>query len=167
MHKHNPSSAVRNILFFSIVFLIAVADQASKLWIRTHLLLGQSIPETGFFRLTYGQNTGAIFGMFQGNSDTFIILAIIVAILVLVYFFLARKRYPFLDTRLNTMASGLVLGGIVGNLIDRIQLGYVTDFISVGPWPDFNIADSSGVVGVVLFTYSILLVSRDITLEQD
>jgi signal peptidase II len=142
------------------VSLIAIADQLIKFWIRTRLILGQSLPETGFFRLTHGQNTGAVFGIFQGNNDIITILVIIVAIIILVYFFFFRVRYPFLDTRLNTISLGLIFGGLSGNLIDRIRLGYVTDFISIGPWPDFNLADSSDVIGVIMLAFSILVVSR-------
>jgi len=143
------------------VFLITIADQLSKLWIRTLLILGQSLPETGFFRLTHVQNTGAVFGMFQGNNDIIAVIVIIEAIIFLVCFLYFRVRYPFLDTRLNTVSLSLILGGLFGNLIDRIRLGYVTDFISVGPWPDFNVADSSGVIGVVILASSILVVSRN------
>ncbi|MFC2034613.1 signal peptidase II [Chloroflexota bacterium] len=156
----------RNLIFFSIVFLTTIADQLSKLWIRTHIISGQSLPETGFFRLTHGQNTGAIFGIFQGNNNTLTILVIIVTVSILTYFFFVRDRYPFLNTRLNTIASGLILGGMVGNLIDRIHLGYVTDFISIGSWPDFNLADSSGVVGVIIFTFSILPIFRNTSFKD-
>lgn len=161
MNKHISSSIKRSLLFFTVAFLIIIADQLSKLWIRTHLTLGQSLPEIGFFRLTYGQNTGAVFGIFQGNNDILTILVVIEAIIILIYFFFFQVRYPFLDTRLNTVSLGLILGGLFGNLIDRIRLGYVIDFISIGPWPDFNIADSSGVIGVIILAFSILMVSRD------
>ena len=161
MHKHASSSAKRILLFFTIVFLITITDQLSKLWIRTHLTLRQSLPENGFFRLTYGQNTGAVFGIFQGNNDILAILVVIEAIIILVCLFFFRARYPFLDTRLNTVSLGLILGGLFGNLIDRIRLGYVTDFIGVGSWPDFNVADSSGVIGVIMLAFSILVFSRN------
>ena len=160
MHRHTSSSAKRIVLFFTVVFLITIADQLSKLWIRTHLILGQSLPETGFFRLTYGQNTGAVFGIFQGTNDILTILVIIEAIIILICFFFFRARYPFLDTCLNTVSLGLILSGLSGNLIDRIRLGYVIDFISIGPWPDFNVADSSGVIGIIILAFSILVVSR-------
>ena len=161
MHRHASSSAKQILLFFTVVFLITIADQLSKLWIRTHLTPGESLQETGFFRLTYGQNTGAVFGIFQGSNDILTILVIIEAIIILVCFFFFRARYPFLNTRLNTVSLGLILGGLWGNLIDRIRLGYVTDFIGVGPWPDFNVADSSGVIGVIIFAFSILVFSRN------
>jgi signal peptidase II len=166
MHRQNRLSAKQSLILLSIVLLITIVDQSSKLWIRTHLLLGQSLPETGFFRFTNGRNTGAVFGLFQGNNETLTILVIIEAILILIYFFFVRGRYPFLNTRLNMISLGLILGGLVGNLIDRIHLGYVVDFISVGPWPDFNIADSSSVIGVIIFVYSILLISHNKDVAQ-
>ena len=161
MDRHASSSAQRILLFFTVVFPIVVADQLSKLWIRTHLTLGESLPETGFFRLTHGQNTGAVFGIFQGNNDILTILVIIEAIIILGCFFFFRARYSFLDTRLNTVSLGLILGGLFGNLIDRIRLGYVTDFIGVGRWPDFNVADSSGVIAAIMLAFPILMFSRN------
>ncbi len=127
--------------------------------------MGQSVSESGFFRLTYGQNTGAVFGIFQGNNIALTILVSIEAIFILVYYFFFRVRYPFLNTHLNTISVGLILGGVFGNLIDRIHLGYVTDFIGIRPWPDFNLADSSGVIGVILFAFSILMISRNTSLN--
>jgi signal peptidase II len=155
-------SVRRNIMFIAIIILVVIADQLTKQWIRTHIAVGESIPESGFFRLTHGQNTGAVFGIFQGNNIILTMLVIIEAILILAAYFLVRSRYRFLDTRLNILSLGLIMGGLLGNLIDRIHLGAVTDFISIGPWPDFNLADSSGVVGVILLSISFLLFSRKV-----
>ncbi|GAF88347.1 unnamed protein product, partial [marine sediment metagenome] len=69
-------------------------------------------------------------------------------------------RFPFLDNILGKSALGLVLGGTVGNLIDRLRFGYVTDFIDFGFWPAFNIADSAIVIGVIIFAYSLLPLAR-------
>jgi len=77
------------------------------------------------------------------NNDILIILVVIEAIIILVCFSFFRARYPFLDTRLNTVSLGLILGGLFGNLIDRIRLGYMNDFIGIRPWQDFNIVDST------------------------
>ena len=70
------------------------------------------------------------------------------------------RRSPFLDSISGKLAVGLILGGIVGNLIDRLSQGYVTDFIGVGIWPAFNIADSAIVVGVIILAYSLLPLVR-------
>lgn len=148
------------MVFFFTALLIVIADQFSKLWIRSTLLVGQSLPEVGFFRLTHVHNTGAAFGLFQNQTFALIIVALVGITVLLVYALFIYPRFPFLNSRLGISALGLVLGGTVGNLIDRLRLGYVTDFISVGIWPAFNIADSAIVVGVIIFAYSLPLLTR-------
>jgi len=149
-----------SIIFFATGLAIIAADQLSKEWIRTTFYLGQAVPETGFFRLVYAQNTGAAFSIFTGNNSILAGLAFLEMVILLVYFFVIRRQYPPLNTGWNTAASGLILGGIIGNLVDRIRLGHVTDFISVGPWPIFNIADSAGVVGIIMFAVTLLVAFR-------
>jgi signal peptidase II len=82
-------------------------------------------------------------------------------VLVMVFFFYFLRRLTQWNTRFNTISLALILGGITGNLIDRLHLGYVTDFIDVGPWPIFNIADSSGVVGIFMLAVSIVFLTRN------
>jgi signal peptidase II len=166
MQKSNLPQLKWNIIFIVIACLIIFIDQISKYWIRSHLVLGQSIPETGFFRLTYAENTGAAFSIFYGRADILSIVSILGAILILVYNFVFSRRWDFLDTHLNKAALGLMLGGTIGNLIDRITIGHVTDFLDVGPWPVFNVADSSLVVGVIVFAFSLLIASRKTDLEK-
>jgi signal peptidase II len=156
MQKTSLSQPKWNIIFFTVAFLVIAVDQLSKFWIRSHLALGQSLPESGFFRLTYARNTGAAFSLFYGYSDVLTIVAFIGIILLLAYVFVIYRHFPFLNTRFNKISLGLILGGTIGNLLDRLNLGYVTDFIDIGPWPIFNLADSSVVIGVILFAYSIL-----------
>ena len=146
--------------FFLTALLVVVADQLSKMWIRSNLVVGQSLPETGFFRLTHIQNTGAAFGLFQGHSFALSIVALVGIVVLLLYALFIYRRFPILDNRLGKLALGLVLGGTVGNLIDRLHLGYVTDFIDVGFWPAFNIADSAIVVGVIMLAYSLRFLAR-------
>jgi signal peptidase II len=146
--------------FFLVALGVVVADQLTKLGIRASLLEGQALFEAGFFRIIYAHNTGAAFGLFQGQSFALAIVAILGAILLLVYALVIRHRFSPLDNLLAWTALGLVLGGIVGNLIDRLRLGAVTDFISLGWWPAFNIADSAVVVGGILFAYSLLRLAR-------
>jgi signal peptidase II len=167
MHWFDSSSARKNIIFFVVVFLILITDQFSKLWITAHLSLGQSLPETGFFRFEYAQNTGVAFGLFYGNNAILTILVVIEAIVILFYFFVVRHRYPFLNTSLNTISAALIFGGLSGNLVDRVRIGHVTDFIRIGPWPNFNLADSSGVIGVLLFALSILLLSQHTSVKPN
>jgi len=149
-----------NVVFFLTALLLVAADQLSKLWIRSNLAVGESLFEVGFFRLTYVQNTGAAFGLFQGQSFTLTIVASVGVAALLLYVLFFYHRFPRLNNRLNRVALGLILGGMIGNLIDRICFGYVADFIDFGFWPTFNIADSAGVVGVIIFVYSLLFLAR-------
>ena len=147
-------------VFLLTALLIIAADQLTKLWIRSNLAIGQSLPETGFFRLTHVGNSGAAFGLFHGQSCLLTIVALLGVAVLLLYALLIYRRFPFPDNMLGWSALGLVLGGTAGNLIDRLHLGYVTDFIDVGVWPAFNIADSAIVVGVIIFAYSLCFLSR-------
>jgi len=149
-----------NVVFFITTLLVVAADQLSKIWIRSNLGVGQSLFELGFFRLTHVHNTGAAFGLFRGQSFALTIVALVGVAAILVYALLIHRRVPLLDNRLSKTVLGLVLGGTIGNLIDRIHLGYVTDFIDIGVWPAFNIADSAIVVGVIIFAYSLRSLAR-------
>ena len=156
----SPRGKWRNVVFALTALLVVAADQLSKIWIRANLAMGESVPETGLFRLTHVQNTGASFGLFQGQSFSLTIVAFIgIAVILFVVLFISRQ-FPFLDNRLGKTALGLVLGGAVGNLIDRLRSGYVTDFIDIGIWPSFNVADSAITVGVIMFAYSLLSLAR-------
>jgi signal peptidase II len=141
--------------FFLVAALVVAADQISKYFVRAKMTLGQSMPENGFFRFTYSTNTGGVWGWFQNHTAIFTAVAIIVIIVILIY---SRSRTA--QSMLVKVSLGLLLGGSIGNLIDRIRFGRVTDFIDVGigshRWPYFNLADSSMVVGVVLLIIYIL-----------
>ncbi len=152
----SPTGKWQIFLFFLIALLVAVADQLTKEWIRSHLALGQSFLEAGWFRLTHVQNTGAAFGLFQGQAFSLSVVTLIGIVLLLLYVFFIFRRFPFLNSALSRVALGLVLGGTIGNLVDRIRFGYVTDFIDFTVWPAFNIADSAVVVGAILFAYLLL-----------
>ena len=124
-------------------------DQLTKALVIDNLRRGESWPEEGFFRFTHAWNTGTAFSLFQDQSSllTFVSFAAVIAL----YFVYRSVESPNIWVR---MSFGMLLGGAFGNLIDRIRLGHVTDFIDVGPWPIFNIADSSIVVGIfVLFLF--------------
>lgn len=147
-------------IFLLAAVLVVVADQLSKLWIRSNLLVGQSLFEIGFFRITHIQNTGAAFGLFRGHSLILTVVALFGVAVLLLYVFFFYRHYPLLNNRLSRVALGLVLGGTIGNLIDRLRLGYVTDFIDFTVWPAFNIADSAITVGVIIIAYSLLSLVR-------
>ena len=149
-----------NVVFFLTALVVVAADQLTKLWIRSNLALGQSIPDTGFFQLTYIHNTGAVFGIFPDQSFLLTIVASAGIVFLLFYALFMYHRFPFLDNMPGKLVLGLILGGTAGNLIDRIRFGYVTDFISVGIWPAFNIADSAVTVGAIAFAYFLLRWAR-------
>jgi signal peptidase II len=135
--------------------LVVVAlDQVTKFLARTYLapLPDQSVALVGdFVRLTFVMNRGAAFGVLQNQNALFIIVsAIVIAVIVGSY------RYSPVRSRLLNLALGLQLGGALGNLSDRLRLGYVVDFVDVGVWPVFNVADSAIVVGVAILAYQLL-----------
>ncbi len=132
-----------------------MADQLSKLFIKTNFQLGQSWPHEGFLRLTYATNTGTAFGLLR-NQTMFLILASIIAVGFLVYFY----RTHAVVRPVLRLSIGLQLGGAFGNLIDRLTEGAVVDFIDVGWWPIFNIADSSIVVGMTILIVTLLFFDR-------
>ena len=151
MQKVNrPQGKWQNLVSLLIGLLIVLADQLSKAWIRGNLALGQSLFDIGFLRIIRVHNTGAVFGLFQGYSSVFAIGACIGVIVILTCIFLSHRYLPFLDNMLSKSALGLILGGTAGNLIDRLYLGYVTDFIDFKVWPAFNVADSAVNIGVAI-----------------
>jgi signal peptidase II len=158
MQKFNSPCYIcrQNAIFLITAPLVIITDQLSKLWIRSNIDFLKSIPETGFFRLTHFQNTGSSFGLFQNQNLVLSIVAITGACIILFLVFFMRHRIQILDTTLGKLSLGLIFGGTLGNLIDRLSSGYVTDFIAIGIWPAFNIADSSVVIGSILLAYSLI-----------
>jgi len=144
-------SSIREITFLLIALLIIALDQVSKIFIKANMTPEQSIPGEGFFRITYSTNEGMVFGLFANQTFLITLTAIVGIAAIIIY-----SRYPIFNQVLVRVALGLMLGGAVGNLIDRIRLGEVIDFIDVGAWPVFNLADSAVVVGVVLIIYYFL-----------
>jgi len=154
----SPLGSWRGLVVFLAASLLVVADLLTKTWVRSYPE-GLVIHELGFLRLVHVQNTGAAFGLFQGHSFILVIVDIvgIAVLLALVVFF--RGRYPFLARFPVLMGMGMMLAGTTGNLIDRVWLGHVTDFLDVGVWPAFNIADSSIVVGAIIVAYCLIRMS--------
>lgn len=129
--------------------VIIILDQWTKAIVRQFLNLGDMWMPLGWLspyaRVVHWYNTGVAFGMFQDKNLLFSILALTISVLLIIF-------YPKLteDDWFLRIALGLQLGGSLGNLIDRIKIGHVTDFISVGNFPVFNIADASISVGVAV-----------------
>jgi signal peptidase II len=149
------------VVFFLVALLVVVADQLTKLWIRT-FSEGQPIFQAGFFQIVHIQNTGAAFGLFPGQSLALTIVDFVSVAIILVLVLRFSHRFPILENAVTRIALALVMGGTVGNLIDRLNtnLEGVTDFISLGPWPSFNLADSAITVGVILLAYSLIFLTR-------
>ena len=160
-----PQGKWRDLVFLLTALLIIAVDQLTKIWIRANLALGQAIPEAGFFRITRVCNTGASFGLFQGQAFMLSIVTIAGIVFLLICAFFLYRRFPLLSRLPSRVTIGLILGGAVGNLIDRLRFGCVTDFIDIGPWPSFNVADSAIVVGAIVFAYSLLLLARTVRTE--
>jgi signal peptidase II len=132
-------------LLMLTVFGVFLLDQVTKYLVRANLPLYDSWPSEGIFRLTHGTNSGTAFGLLQ-NQTLVLTVASVLAIGFLYYFY----RTQALPSRLLRLAIGLQLGGAFGNLVDRLRVGAVVDFIDVGWWPVFNLADSSIVIGIGL-----------------
>ncbi len=137
----------------AVAGIVIILDQLTKDWVRANIpeyesmIPLQSLGE--YFVFQHVRNYGAAFGILQEQSLLFVAIAIIVAVAILVY-----VKYLPIDQRFVRILLGLQLGGAIGNLIDRIQQGFVTDFIKMGIpgvyyWPNYNIADSSIVIGVI------------------
>ena len=140
---------------YAFLFLVAgsiiLLDQLSKSWVRSNLGINEILrPDlwlTQYARIVHVKNYGAAFGMFQSLGNVFMVLSIIVSAVIIYYY----PQVPRQDW-LVRLALRMLLGGAVGNLLDRLYQGYVTDYLSVGAFPVFNIADASISCGVaVLF----------------
>tara|TARA_B100000029_G_scaffold367273_1_gene360726 strand:- start:1394 stop:1819 length:426 start_codon:yes stop_codon:yes gene_type:complete len=123
---------------------------------------GESIPSTGLFRITYVKNTGSAFGMLQ-DQTTWLILASIIAIVVLLFLYRGLNTN---GTLIRIMIS-LQIGGAIGNLADRIRIGYVVDFIDIGLWPVFNIADSTITIGITGMIILILITNANTSADAE
>jgi signal peptidase II len=142
----------------AIAVVIVALDQWTKSLVRANLPLGSSWLPPGldwlspYARILHWYNTGAAFGMFQEGGMVFTVLAFVVIALILYYY----PQVEQADWSLR-LAMSMQLGGATGNLIDRLTIGHVTDFISVGTFPIFNIADASITVGAVILFLGVLL----------
>ena len=140
--------------------LIVAADQLVKLLVVSAMRMGHSIDVIGsVVRLTRTANTGAAFGLFRGGSTWFVWISAAASIAIIAFSReIAKMRFW------ERTAFGLVLGGAVGNLVDRIRLGAVVDFIDIGfgavRWPSFNVADSAITVGVVILAIHLVFLSN-------
>lgn len=149
-------------MLFGVAGVSVALDQWTKWWVRENIEYGgQWLPESfmwlsPYARFVHWYNSGAAFGMFQNGNLVFTILAFIVIAAILYY-------YPSVDANDWTLklAMGLQLGGAVGNLIDRLLMQKVTDFISIWTFPVFNVADASISIGVAVLLLGVWLKERE------
>jgi len=159
MQKTGNSRKLRlNLIIPITLLIIVVGDILTKNWIRSFPPDGQTIYKIGFFSIIHITNTGSAFGAFQGYSLVLTIVAIIGLFLICGLGLYVYRKYPQFVNIPNRIALGLLLGGDLGNLIDRLRFsGHVTDFINPGFFPVFNVADSAITIGVILIIISVLL----------
>ena len=142
--------------FAAIVLLTLIVDQFSKYMITSSMYHGESLAVfPPVFYITYVLNPGAAFGMLANQTNFFIVVSLLVIIGVLVgYRYLPRERVW------TYISLGLVVGGAMGNLIDRIRLGLVIDFLDFRVWPVFNLADTAIVTGAFILVLDVWLADR-------
>jgi signal peptidase II len=148
--------------FYLIALAVILLDQTTKLIIVRTLRLGQGVPViSGFFDIVFVRNPGAAFGFLatlseQVRNPFFILISLVAVILILVY-----HTWYLQSHQLISVGLGLILGGAIGNLIDRLRYGMVVDFLDVHVfqyhWPAFNAADSAISIGVSLMVLDMLL----------
>ena len=131
------------------------ADQVTKALVSRELALGDEVDVVGPLTIHHVRNTGIAFGFFAGATTVVALLTGIAVIWMVAFFARTGARHPLLPVGL-----GLVLGGSISNLVDRVRLGHVTDFLDLRYWPAFNLADTFIVVGVAVLVGAALLADR-------
>jgi signal peptidase II len=127
--------------------LVILVDQVAKAVIEAHLTLGERIEVLGPLKLTLSHNSGVAFGLAGGGGAALVVVTLL-ALGVVLYLFSRNPTRPGM-----WIAAGLLAGGAVGNLADRVRRGSVTDFIELPHWPPFNLADMSITAGVLLLVW--------------
>jgi signal peptidase II len=156
MQNGNFFTDKRSLITLLTVVIVIIADLLTKEWIRNYPL-NVVIEKISFLKIVHIQNTGAAFGIFQGHAFILAILAGVEVAVLLGLAYFVHRRYRYLINIWNLIALGLIIGGAIGNLIDRIRFdGVVTDFLDSGFWPAFNVADSGVTVGAIMLAISIL-----------
>jgi signal peptidase II len=132
------------------------ADQLTKAIVTNRLGLNDEVHVIGPFSIHHVTNSGIAFGLFASATSIVILLTSLAVTWMLYFFARSGSRHPVLP-----VALGLVIGGSVSNLVDRVRLGHVTDFLDVRYWPAFNLADTFIVVGVAALLLALILSDRD------
>ena len=144
--------AIRFGGILTISGIVVLLDRVSKWWVLRNIALGESRPIKTFFSLTHVQNTGTAFGFFQGNNKALLLLGLVI-LATLLY---GARGLSERGGLWGALGVALVLGGAVGNIIDRVHYGRVIDFLDFRIWPVFNLADSSITVGTLCILIGLL-----------
>lgn len=150
---------MRLLYGFCAALLVFVLDQLSKVWVMTHLSINQTHPVLdGFFRITYVRNPNSVFGISLGANFPYVLISLVASLFILILL-LREKRLNFI------VAYGLILGGALGNMVDRIRWGEVVDFLDFGfservRWAVFNLSDLSVTIALILLFVLFLLEER-------
>jgi signal peptidase II len=140
----------------AIALAAVAADQLTKHLVASQLQLDDGVHVVGPLWIRHVQNSGIAFGLFAQATAVVIVLTGVAIAWMLFYFARSGARHPVLP-----VALGLVIGGSMSNLVDRVRLGYVTDFIDLRWWPSFNLADSFIVIGVLVLLVALMLAERE------
>jgi len=142
-------------IFFALIttFSVVIVDRVTKLFFSELLSYGESLPVIrNVLHMTLVHNTGIAFGFFKDQGIVFIVVPIIAIFLLVFNIYYYRQNNEALS-RIYIVAFSLILGGAIGNLIDRIVYGYVIDFIDFRIWPVFNVADSAITIGAIMIAF--------------
>jgi signal peptidase II len=150
------AGAMQWIALATIALAALAADQLTKYIVTSKLGLDESVHVLGSFSIHHVRNSGIAFGFFAQATAVVIVLTGLAVAWMLVFFARSGARHPVLP-----VALGLVIGGSVSNLLDRVRLGYVTDFLDLRWWPAFNLADSFIVIGVLILLITLVLAERE------
>ncbi len=143
--------------------IVVLLDQATKYWIQSRMAYGESNPViSGVFHITYILNPGAAFGILENKTWFFVMVALLLLAGVAYIYPRLPSNQPLLK-----WGAGLLVGGAVGNLIDRVRIGYVIDFFDFRIWPIFNVADICIVCGVGCLVYVLLTTPDSAGTEQE
>jgi signal peptidase II len=152
---------LKAVILLLSALAILLADQVTKALVVANLAVGEKAQVLGdLVQVWHAQNRGASFSLFQGWSIVFLVVSVLSIVMVAYFHRVLRDQTPWLHLLL-----GVILGGTLGNFVDRLRQGYVTDWLSVGiggtRWPTFNVADSSLVVGIGILVLYLLVAKPD------
>lgn len=156
-------------VLFAPAAIILLLDQITKIWVRSTIQIGQVIPVIGidFFRLTHVENSGVAFGISAGGSTFLSIFSILASLFIIGILLYSRNKPAEKFPLILQIALALILGGALGNLVDRLLFGKVTDFLDfdfpdwiISRWPVFNVADSAVTIGVTLWCIYLVFFNR-------